>query len=129
MVVLPLVTGHASGMPLEISGQAPRVEEMAIGGFSFAAAVGSGEQLRSLAVTSPNSISIRFSEEVLVTSGALTLTNLDGVTLSTLTSFNYNLATQTATWTFSTSLANGRTCCGSRTRCSNWITKPRRRVL
>ncbi len=62
-----------------------------------------------MTAVSPNSVSIRFSEEVFVTSDALVVTNLDGASPVSITSFVYDLATQTATWTFDAPLVDGRT--------------------
>jgi hypothetical protein len=107
--VFPLVINGTSGQPLEIPDAAPVILGVKVGGFDFASVDGSGEQLRSLAVTNPNSVSVRFSEEVYVTQNALQVINLDGTSPSSATSFVYDLATQTATWTFGSTFADGRT--------------------
>lgn len=73
----------------------------------FAGRVGSGEQLRSVPLTAATTLSITFSQDVVVTQGALAITNLDG-TSPTVTSFAYDPAAQTATWTFAAALADGR---------------------
>lgn len=107
--VFPLVANGTDGMPLEIPDAAPVVLGVTVGGFDFASVDGSGEQLRSITATNPNSVSIRFSEEVYVTLGALQVINLDGSSPASVTSFGYDLATQTATWTFNAPFADGRT--------------------
>jgi hypothetical protein len=107
--VFPLVENGTIGMPLEIPNAAPVVLGVSVGSHNFSSVVGSGNQLRSVAVANPNSVSIRFSEEVYVTQNALQLINLDGTSPSSVSSFVYDLATQTATWTFSSSFADGRT--------------------
>jgi CSLREA domain-containing protein len=76
--------------------------------YDFAGLVGSGAQLQSIAQANPNSISIRFSEEVLVTSGALQVINLDGSSPGAPTSFTYDISSETAMWTFGSTLADGR---------------------
>ena len=77
------------------------------GTFDFAALAGAGEQLRSIPLSGANSISITFSQDVIVTSGALTLINLDG-TAPSVASFTYDVASQTATWTFTSALSDGQ---------------------
>jgi hypothetical protein len=73
----------------------------------FAGKVGSGEQIRSVPLTAANTLSITFSQDVVVAQNALEVTNLDG-TSPTVLSFAYDAAAQTATWTFTAALANGR---------------------
>jgi hypothetical protein len=79
---------------------------MASGVYDFGGKVGSGEQLRSLS-GGHNTISFTFNQNVNVTQSALTLVNLDGGTPA-VTAFSYDSQSQTATWTFSTTLADGR---------------------
>jgi hypothetical protein len=104
----PLVEHGTDGRPLDVLGAAPIVVDVKIGGSGLVSVTGSGEQLRSVNVVNPNSISIRFSEEVLVASDALQVINLDGTSPGTPTSFTYDLASETATWTFGSPLADGR---------------------
>lgn len=77
------------------------------GGFDFAVATGSGEQLRSVPLASANTINITFNQQVVVTQGALTLVNLDGA-VPMVENFAYDSDAQTATWTFDAPLADGR---------------------
>jgi hypothetical protein len=111
-ITLPRIINGTDRPPLDILGAAPVVLDVMVGGsgaaYDFAGLVGSGEQLRSIAQTNPNAISIRFSEEVLVSTYALSVINLDGTSPGTATSFTYDLSTETATWTFGTTLADGR---------------------
>jgi hypothetical protein len=107
--VFPEVMHGTNGKPLEIPDFAPIVLNVSVGSQSFAGLAGSGEQLRSVTAASPSSVSIRFSEEVFVTVDALQVINLDGASPTNVTSFVYNLATQTVTWTFDAPLADGRT--------------------
>lgn len=106
--VFPMVTHGTEHMPLEIPNAAPVVLAIVIGAHDFSTVDGSGEQLRSLSVSSPNSVSIQFSEEVYATLNALQIINLDGTSPTNVTSFVYDLATQTATWTFDGPFADGR---------------------
>jgi len=109
--LMPLVLNNNYQLPFEIPDAAPTVVGVSISGTTthdFTTIAGTGEQLRSLPVASPNKISIRFSEEVFVTQNALTVTNLDGASPASVTSFTYDLLNQTATWTFASSFADGR---------------------
>lgn len=116
-------TVSASLLPMIVNGDAPTLEvpdaapvvlgvqvsASAGASYDFDSAVGSGEQLRTVPVTGADTISITFSEEVFVTQNALLITNLDGTSPATVTSFNYDLGTQTASWTFDSALSDGRT--------------------
>ena len=93
------------GLPPEVVGVA--LTNAGGSGFDFTAVAGSGEQLRSIPLAGANSISITFNQAVTVSSGTLTLINLDG-TSPTIASFNYDTDSQTATWTFTSSLADGQ---------------------
>ena len=104
----PLVEHGTAGRPLDLLGVAPVVRDVTVGSTDFTSLVGSGEQLRSIAAVNPASISIRFSEEVLVAKNALQVINLDGTSPGTATGFSYDLSTETATWTFATPLTDGR---------------------
>ena len=73
----------------------------------FAGKVGSGEQIRSVPLIAANTLSITFNHDVVVTQTALQITNLDGSS-PTVFDFSYDALSQTATWTFTTSLADGR---------------------
>jgi hypothetical protein len=106
--LFPTIINGTDRPPVDILGAAPVVLDVTVGSTHFAGVVGSGEQLRSIAAVNPNAVSIRFSEEVLVTSTALQVINLDGTSPGSLSSFVYDLATQTATWTFGSSFADGR---------------------
>lgn len=78
------------------------------GGFhDFVLAVGSGEQLRSVPLASLNSLSITFTQAVTISQNDLVIENLDG-TSPTVSSFAYEAQAHTATWTFTSSLADGR---------------------
>ena len=108
----PYIQNPGTGLPFEIPMQAPQVVGIKIsasagGDYDFGSVVGSGEQLRTVPVANANKLSVTFSEEVFVTSTALTVTNLDG-TDPTVAAFEYDIATQTATWSFTSSLADGR---------------------
>jgi hypothetical protein len=93
------------GLPPEVVGFA--LETGSGGIYDFTAAAGTGEQLRSIPLSAANALSITFNQAVTVSSGALTLINLDG-TSPTVSSFAYDSDSQTATWTFASSLADGR---------------------
>ena len=106
--VFPTVENGTNGMPLENPDAAPVVLGVTIGGYDYSNVVGSGEQLRSAAVASPNTVSIRFSEEVYVTVDACSLsiwTERHRLTLRV----SSKISTQTATWTFDAPFADGRT--------------------
>ena len=112
---LPLIIGNTSGMPLDIPMAAPRVLDFEISGsassdpaYSFSPVVGSGEQLRTVPVSGADTVSIRFNEEVFVTENALQVVNLDGSIPASVTNFTYDLDTQTASWQFDSSFADGR---------------------
>ncbi len=99
---------------LERPTNAPTILDLAISAagsnaYSFAGVVGTGEQLRSVPVAGADTVSITFSEEVFVNQSDLLLTNLDGTSPSTVTDFAYDRATQTASWTFDSAFADGRT--------------------
>ena len=113
--VAPLIDGSTAGLPLSIAMAAPQILGVTISGsnsidpaYDFSSAVGSGEQLRSVPVSDADTISIQFSEEVFVTQNALLVTNLDGTSPATVTSFTYDLDTQTASWEFDSAFADGR---------------------
>lgn len=92
-------------VPPEVVGFA--LSNSAGGTFDFTAVAGSGEQLRSVPLSSANAISITFNQAVIVSQSALQIINLDGSAAS-VTSFAYDADSQTATWTFATLLADGR---------------------
>lgn len=109
----PTIINGGSGT-LEVPGMAPVVAGISISAsgtnaYDFGSSVGSGEQLRTVPVAGANQVSITFSEEVFVTQNALLLTNLDGTSPATVTSFTYDVATQTASWTFNSPFDDGRT--------------------
>jgi hypothetical protein len=79
-----------------------------VGGTGKNSAERSGENLRSVEAADPKKIGNRFIEHVLVTSNALQVINLDGTSPSAPTSFTYDLATETATWTFGSAFGDGR---------------------
>ncbi|MEX2317237.1 MAG: hypothetical protein WD669_08800 [Pirellulales bacterium] len=94
---------------------APRVINVTVSGsesthdpFSFNGANdatdfdGSGIQLRTVPVGGADTISIKFNEDVNVTSNMLKLTGLYTADVPTLEAFSYDLGTQTATWRFET---------------------------
>jgi hypothetical protein len=113
--VFPIIVNGGAGVPLEIAGQAPQVTNVTLGGsnsthlnYSLAGVVGSGEQLRTVPIGGLDTISITFSEEVLVTLNSLSLTRLQGGSVPTVSQFTYDVATQTATWVYDTPLAIGQ---------------------
>jgi hypothetical protein len=113
--MLPLIMNAASGMPLEIAGQAPHVVNVVVSGststhaaFEFAGIVGSGAQLRTVPVGGLDTLSIQFSEEVYVTEDALVLHGLGGQSIPTVGAFSYDLETQTASWQFDQWLPAGQ---------------------
>lgn len=113
---------HASVFPEIIDGDAPilrladtlptviglAISESAGSTHDFGSVVGSGEQLRTVPLAAPDTISITFSEEVFVLEDDLVIDNLDGSD-PTVDTFTYDRATQTATWKFTSSLSDGRT--------------------
>lgn len=110
--LLPTIVNAGAGV-FEIPGLAPVVVGLSLSAaganpYDFGGLVGSGEQLRSVTTPSVDTVSVTFSEEVFVTQNALQLTNLDGTTPATVTSFDYDLATQTASWTFDSAFSDGR---------------------
>jgi CSLREA domain-containing protein len=90
----PAVVGVALGLP-------------GVGAMDFAGKVGSGEQIRSVPLIAANTLNITFNHDVIVAQTALQLVNLDGSS-PTVFDFSYDAQSQTATWTFTTSLADGR---------------------
>jgi hypothetical protein len=88
---------------------APKVSAVKIGSSSgsvghadYAVPVGSGDQLKTVPVGSPNEIIITFTEAVNVVKGQLSVVGAhSGTTYNVGTStFSYNSTTKTATWTF-----------------------------
>jgi hypothetical protein len=112
--LFPIVLNADGGLSFEIPLEAPQVTGVTAGGavhddYDFGSVVGSGEQLRTVPVGGLNSISIKFSEEVLVTQNALTLTPVDwSPSMPAVDDFTYDVATQTATWTFESALPTGQ---------------------
>jgi hypothetical protein len=90
----PAVVGVALGLP-------------GVQALGFAGKVGSGEQIRSVPLIAANTLNITFNRDVNVSYSDLQLVNLDGSS-PTIFDFSYDSLAQTATWTFTTSLANGR---------------------
>jgi hypothetical protein len=76
-------------------------------GLDFAGKVGSGEQLRSVPLIAVNTLHITFNHDVVVAYTDLEIVNLDGAS-PTVFDFDYDALSQTATWTFTGSLADGR---------------------
>lgn len=108
---VPLLMNQSLGGTNYESG--PRVLGLSLGNslgqtHAFQTLVGTGEQLRSVAVTGPNSISVKLSERSFLLSNDLRVTNLDGTAPANLVTFVYDLATDTATWTFDAAFADGR---------------------
>ncbi|MEX2317165.1 MAG: choice-of-anchor Q domain-containing protein [Pirellulales bacterium] len=113
--MLPHIMNADSGMPLEITGQAPHVVNVVMSGststhaaFAFAGVVGSGGQLRTVPVGGLDTLSIQFSEEVYVTEDALVLHGLGGQSIPTVEAFSYDLETQTGSWQFDQWLPAGQ---------------------
>ena len=90
----PAVVGFALSLP-------------GVQAMDFAGKVGSGEQIRSVPLIAANTLSITFNHDVVVTQTALQVVKLDGSS-PTVFDFDYDAQSQTATWTFNTSLADGR---------------------
>ena len=103
----PLVINGGGGIPFEVPMAAPQVVGVRMSGsnsthaeFDVGALAGTGAQLGTIPVGGLDTVSLQFSEEVFVTQNALTLTNLSGWAVPTVNAFTYDLATQTASWTF-----------------------------
>lgn len=75
--------------------------------YDFTVPTGSGQQLRSVPLTTATAISITFNQTVIVTQSALQVVNLDG-SVPAVTNFAYDSNSQTAIWTFASSLSDGR---------------------
>ena len=73
----------------------------------FADKVGSGEQIRSVPLIAANTVNITFSRDVNIAYTDLQIVNLDGSAPS-IFDFDYDPVSQTATWTFNSSLSDGR---------------------
>ena len=88
-------------------GNAPKVTNVTISGsnsthdpYSFDAHDGSGEQLRTVPVGSPDTVSITFSEDVNVSAEDLQMVGARTFAVPMLVEFTYDMATMTATWRF-----------------------------
>lgn len=111
--VWPTLANAVGGSAPNLAG-APQVAGFTVGQqgggvHDLGALAGSGEQLRSVPLASVDQVSITFSEQVLVLASDLLLVNLDGSGSGpSVTDLNYDLATNTATWTFDSALSDGR---------------------
>ncbi len=74
---------------------------------SFMSLMETGQQLESLGFA-VDTISIQFSEEVYATNQTISVTNLDGPSPGQATEYSYDIATQTASWTFGSTFADGQ---------------------
>jgi len=102
-------------VPLSLLGVAPQVLNVTMSGsnsthnpYSFASVDGSGEQLRTVPIGGIDSVSMTFSEEVLLLVSDLTLTGLQSQSIPSVSEFTYDPFSQTATWRFEDPLAAGQ---------------------
>jgi hypothetical protein len=100
-----LSSAFAPGTPPEVVGFALGLPGAST--IDFAGKVGSGEQMRSVPLLAANTLSVTFNQNVTVTQSALQVINLDGASPS-VSGFVYDALSQTATWTFTAALADGR---------------------
>jgi hypothetical protein len=112
--LLPRITRGTNDLPLTLAGVAPTVDGVSIGSSTtgqvddLSTIAGTGDQLRSIATELPDSITVFFSEEVIVLKDALSLHNLDGTAPASVIDFTYNVSARSATWVFDQPLMDGR---------------------
>jgi hypothetical protein len=102
-IVVPTYTPNA----------APRILNVIVSGseslhdpFAFDTVDGSGNQIKSVPVGSPDSLSVTFSEDVIIDEFALTVVGLYSGEIPEVAEFSYDIDTLTATWRFDDLVAN-----------------------